>query len=66
MKASAVREFSSDELRDKENELTQQLFTLRLQQATQGQVENPARVRQIRRDLARVLTILRQRQVGAA
>ncbi len=62
MKASAVREMSSDELRDKETELTQQLFTLRVHKATQGQVDNPARVRQIRRDLARVLTILRQRQ----
>lgn len=62
MKASAVREMSKDELRDKENELTQQLFTLRVHKATQGQVDNPARVRQIRRDLARVLTILRQRQ----
>lgn len=62
MKASAVREMSNDELRDKESELTQQLFTLRVHQATQGQVDNPARVRQIRRDLARVLTILRQRQ----
>lgn len=62
MKASAVREMSNDELRDKENELTQQLFTLRVHKATQGQVDNPARVRQIRRDLARVLTILRQRQ----
>lgn len=62
MKASAVREMSNDELRDKENELTQQLFTLRVHRATQGQVDNPARVRQIRRDLARVLTILRQRQ----
>jgi large subunit ribosomal protein L29 len=61
MKASAVRELSNDELRDKENDLTQQLFTLRLHKATQGQVENPARIRQIRRDLARVLTILRQR-----
>lgn len=62
MKPSAVREMSNDELRDKENELTQQLFTLRVHKATQGQVDNPARVRQIRRDLARVLTILRQRQ----
>lgn len=62
MKPSAVRELSNDELRDKENELTQQLFTLRLQKATQGQVENPARIRQIRRDLARVLTVLRQRK----
>jgi large subunit ribosomal protein L29 len=62
MKASAVREMSKDELRDKENELTQQLFTLRVHKATQGQVDNPARVRQIRRDLARVLTVLRQRQ----
>jgi large subunit ribosomal protein L29 len=61
MKASAIRDLSTEELRDKEGDLTQQLFTLRLHRATQGQVDNPARIRQIRRDLARVLTILQQR-----
>ena len=56
-----LREMTRDELRDKETELAQQLFTLRLQKVT-GQLENPARIPQARRDLARVLTVLREKQ----
>jgi large subunit ribosomal protein L29 len=63
MKASQMREQTLDELRDKERDLSEQLFALRLQKVT-GQLEKPARVRQVRKDLARVLTILRQRQEG--
>ncbi len=59
MKASAMREMTREELEDKETELAQQLFTLRLQQVT-GQLENPSKVQQARRDRARVLTVLRQ------
>jgi large subunit ribosomal protein L29 len=61
MKASQVRDSTIEELRDKERELAEQLFALRLQKVT-GQLEKPARVRQVRKDLARVLTILRERQ----
>jgi large subunit ribosomal protein L29 len=61
MKASELREMTRDELRDKENELAQQLFQLRLQKST-GQLENPAKVSQARRDLARVLTVLREQR----
>ncbi len=57
MKASAVREMTRDELIDKENELAQQLFALRLQKVT-GQLENPSKIQHARRDLARVLTVL--------
>lgn len=57
MKASAMREMTRDELKDKENELAQQLFALRLQKVT-GQLENPSKIPQARRDLARVLTVL--------
>ncbi len=57
MKASAMREMTRDELTDKENELAQQLFALRLQKVT-GQLENPSKIREARRDLARVLTVL--------
>ncbi len=57
MKASAMREMTRDELMDKENELAQQLFALRLQKVT-GQLENPSKIPQARRDLARVLTVL--------
>ena len=57
MKASELREMTREELRDKEVELAQQLFNLRLQKVT-GQLENPAKVHQTRRDMARVLTVL--------
>jgi large subunit ribosomal protein L29 len=63
MKASQMREQTLDELRDRERDLAEQLFALRLQKVT-GQLEKPARVRQVRKDLARVLTILRERREG--
>jgi large subunit ribosomal protein L29 len=61
MKVGDVRQLSDAELRLKENELVDQLFAFRLQKVT-GQVESAAKVRQTRRDLARVLTVLRERQ----
>jgi len=63
MKASQMREQTLQELQDKERDLSEQLFALRLQKVT-GQLEKPARVRQVRKDLARVLTLLRERQEG--
>lgn len=61
MKASELRELTSEELADRERDLAQQLFTLRLQMVT-GQLESPAKVKQARRDLARVLTVLHERR----
>ena len=61
MKAAQLRDSTLEELRDKETELSEQLFALRLQKVT-GQLEKPARVRQVRKDLARVLTILREKR----
>ena len=60
-----MRDQTIEELQDRERDLSEQLFALRLQKVT-GQLEKPARVRQVRKDLARVLTVLheRQRQVG--
>jgi large subunit ribosomal protein L29 len=64
MEASELRQQTVDELRAKEHELAEQLFALRLQKVT-GQLERPSRVREARRDLARVLTVLREkRQTG--
>jgi large subunit ribosomal protein L29 len=63
MRASQLRDQTLDELREKERDLSEQLFALRLQKVT-GQLEKPARVRQVRKDLARVLTILHQRQAS--
>jgi len=61
LKASDLRDQTSDELREKERELAEQLFALRLQKVT-GQLEKPARVRQVRREMARVLTVQREKR----
>jgi large subunit ribosomal protein L29 len=61
MKASKIREQTVEELLDKERELAEQLFALRLQKVT-GQLEKPSRVREVRRDMARVLTVLREKR----
>jgi large subunit ribosomal protein L29 len=61
MKVSEIRQYSEEELRVRENQLVEQLFAFRLQKVT-GQIESPAKVRDTRRDLARVLTVLRERQ----
>ena len=61
MKAAQMREQTTEELQDRERDLAEQLFALRLQKVT-GQLEKPARVGQVRKDLARVLTILHERQ----
>ena len=62
MKAKELKDQSEDELRIKEGELYDQLFKLRFQAAT-AQLEKPARIRQVRRDLARIKTILRQKEL---
>jgi large subunit ribosomal protein L29 len=60
MKAAEVRELSLDELRSKEKDLDNLLFDLRVKKSM-GQLEAPAKVRTVRRDLARIKTILRER-----
>ena len=52
------------ELTAKERQLSQELFNLRFQLAT-GRIENPMRIRQTRRDLARIKTVLREKQLAA-
>ena len=61
MKASELREQTVEELQDKEKELAEKLFALRLQRVT-GQLESPAKMRDAKRDLARVLTVLREKR----
>ena len=56
MKPSGLREMTVDELAQKEEDLRKELFNLRFQQAT-GEIENPMRIRTVRKDIARVLTI---------
>ena len=65
MKAEQVREMGVDELRGREKELDDQLFRLRIQKSM-GQLEAPAKVREIRRDLARIKTILREKEQQAS
>ncbi len=60
LKAVELREQTVEELRDRERELAEQLFALRLQKVT-GQLENPAKITNLRRDLARVLTVLSEK-----
>jgi large subunit ribosomal protein L29 len=59
MKAAQVRGFTPDQLGDELVKLKKEQFNLRFQAAS-GQLENTARVRQIRRDIARIKTIVRQ------
>jgi len=60
MSTKELRDLSSEELRTKEGELRQELMNLRFQHATR-QLENTARMPAVRRDIARVLTLLRER-----
>lgn len=64
MKANDVRAKTLDELRSELEGLKKEQFNLRFQRAT-GQLENTARVRQIRRDIARIQTIMREKRVSA-
>jgi large subunit ribosomal protein L29 len=58
MKYAELKDLTAEELRQKAAELQEDLFKLRLRQAT-TQVENPMRIRQLRRDIARIRTALR-------
>ncbi|HVO66482.1 MAG TPA: 50S ribosomal protein L29 [Syntrophales bacterium] len=62
MKIKEIRDLSIDELVQKNKELVEELFKLRLRH-TSGQLESPAAMRSVRRNIARVKTILREREV---
>ena len=61
MKANEIRKLSAAELEAKLGELKKDLFNLRLQHAT-NQLENPVRIAEVKKDIARVKTILREQQ----
>jgi large subunit ribosomal protein L29 len=63
MKVRELRELSDDELRTRLNQAHEELFNLRFQKATR-QLQNTARYGDVRRDIARILTILRERDLG--
>ncbi len=63
MNAAEIRGLTDEELRGRAAELQEELFRLRFRSATQ-QLENPALLRSLRRDVARLKTILRQRELA--
>jgi large subunit ribosomal protein L29 len=65
MKVSEMRDRSHEELNKNLGDLEEQLFKLRFQKST-GQIENPQKIREVRRDIARVLTVLNERQTVEA
>ena len=65
MKASELRDLSGEELEAKARQLREELFNLKFQHAI-GQLENNSRLNATKKDIARVLTILRERGEGGA
>ncbi len=64
MTAEELRALSPDELIKKEAELREDLFKLRMRAAV-SEIENPSRIRKLRRDIARIHTVRRQLELGA-
>ena len=63
--AGELRELTEDELTDKLREFKEELFNLRFQSAT-GQLANNRRLRVVRQEIARIYTVLRERELGLA
>ncbi|HHY53418.1 MAG TPA: 50S ribosomal protein L29 [Clostridiales bacterium] len=63
MKASEIRELSDLELQDKLKDLKAELFNLRFQHAI-NQLENPMRLNHVKKDIARIKTVMNQRKAG--
>lgn len=64
MKAEELRQLSADEMQVREREMREQLFRLRFQLAA-GQTESVKKIRKTRKDLARLLSVRRERELGA-
>jgi large subunit ribosomal protein L29 len=65
MKIKEIRDKSAQDLVDAKNTAKQEIFNLRLQQKS-GQIENPARLRSLRKDIARIETVLTEQTLKAA
>ena len=63
MKIQDIRELSAQELEDKVKNLKQELFNLRFQNAT-NQLDNPSRIVSVKKDIARVKTVLKEKEIG--
>jgi large subunit ribosomal protein L29 len=64
MKAKEIRELTTAEIEQKIKALKEELFNLRFQLAT-GQLENTARIREVRKTIARMKTVIREREIAA-
>ncbi|GLB46613.1 50S ribosomal protein L29 [Philodulcilactobacillus myokoensis] len=62
MKAKEIRDLTASQMQEKEADFKKELFNLRFQLAT-GQLENTARLKQVRKNIARIKTIVRERQL---
>ena len=62
MKIQDIRDLSTQELEDKIKDLKEELFNLRFQNAT-NQLDNPVRIASVKKDIARVMTIIREKQL---
>jgi large subunit ribosomal protein L29 len=65
MTATELRELPDDELRQQLTEGKEELFNLRFQVVT-GQLDNPQRIKEVKREIARVMTVMREREIAAA
>ena len=65
MKAKQFKELTTEELLNRQKELKEELFNLLFQQAT-SELGNPMRIKECKRDIARVMTVLRERELKAA
>ncbi|WP_048601057.1 50S ribosomal protein L29 [Rubeoparvulum massiliense] len=63
MKTNELRNMTTAEIEQKVNSLKEELFNLRFQLAT-GQLENPGQIRNVKKDIARAKTVLRERELG--
>jgi large subunit ribosomal protein L29 len=61
--AAELRELPDDELRQKLSEAKEELFNLRFQIVT-GQLDDPRRIKQVKREIARILTVVREREIA--
>ncbi len=64
MKIEAIREMSTDELGNELDKLKNELFNLRFQHVT-GQLENPIKMREVKKDIARIKTVIRENELKA-
>lgn len=65
MKANEIKDMTSEEIVQKIDDLKQELFNLRFQAAT-AQLDNPMRIKQVKKDIARAKTVLREREISQA